>query len=409
MPKLTRRHMLAATAAGAASSLIAPRETQAACVPAHQPIEGDWPALEIAHGPSLQMPTPDGITIVCHTTRPALVWVEYGTGDKLDRKAVPSAHGVVNPFALNHVIRLSDLQPGTRYRYRIHAKTFLEYELANGRRWAHRVRYGQEIATEPRSFTTLDPAAANYAFYIVQDIHEHVQRFDEMLNVVEWDRTAFIALNGDMINDFMRPDQNFTGFLDLCVKRFAMETPIVYARGNHDIRGHYAPTLSEYMALHDGRAYYAFDHGPVHYIVLDSGEDKNDGHEYYGGLADFDRYIDEQARWLKQHLASEAAQRAPFRVAIFHIPPYNSDWYGEVRVRRKWIPILNEGNVNLALCGHQHELILLNPGTRDNNFPILIGDMNTIQRVDVSPQALNITVIRHGGKVEKELSITCRS
>ena len=63
----------------------------------------------------------------------------------------------------------------------------------------------------------------------------------------------------------------------------------------------YGDVESALAAFREDKYYYSFNHGPVHIIVLDTGEDKADSHPVYAGLADFDKYRDSQAEWLKSN------------------------------------------------------------------------------------------------------------
>ena len=117
----------------------------------------------------------------------------------------------------------------------------------------------------------------------------------------------------------------------------------------------------------EGRAYYSFDHGSVHVVVLDSGEDKVDSHEYYNGLVAFDSYRKEQATWLEQDLRSEAARRARFRVVVSHIPPRGGKGYSVDQVRELWEPPANSGRVDLWLSGHTHRFARLDPTPGQGN------------------------------------------
>lgn len=132
--------------------------------------------------------------------------------------------------------------------------------------------------------------------------------------------------------------------------------------GNHDARsassvkqsGPYydafaLPTKGECGGVPSGtEAYYAFDHGPVHFICLDS--------------EDSPRTADgAQAKWLKADLEANAS---PWRIVFFHTPPYTKgshdsdeakDSGGRLKdMREVFLPILEEAGVDLVLCGHSH-------------------------------------------------------
>jgi hypothetical protein len=331
------------------------------------------------------------MTVVCHTNRPAVAEVEYGEGGQFDVVAMTSRHGLIDNDRTSHVIRLDGLRPGTTYSYRVVLREFAGYEKQ------HIVRWGPTVASEAARFTTLDSQAAAYTFAVVSDIHENAKRLDTLLARLDWEEVPFVVFNGDMVNDFMSLDQPFTGFLD--VARFAARIPFVYVRGNHDVRGRYARRLDEYFPTDGGRAYYSFDHGPVHFVVLDSGEDKVDTHEYYNGLVAFEPYRRQQARWLAADLAGAAARSAKFRVVLSHIPPDGAEGFAIQDVRAAWHDIAVQGGVDLWLSGHVHRYLNLDPTPDRNPYRLVLGAPDTIITVGVTRDALTLAVTRETGEV----------
>jgi len=346
----------------------------------------------ITHGPYLQVPGASSITVVWHTNRPGVSRVEYGPTEALGQTAISAQHGLIDNHRTSHVGRLSGLAPGKPCFYRVVSREFLGYDKQ------HIVRWGETVRSEVRSFTTLDPAARDYSFTVVSDIHENVTRFEKLLAGVDWKATPFVVFNGDMVNDFMTEGQPFAGFLDAAVKLFAGTRPFVYVRGNHDVRGRFARRLEEYFPTAAGRAYYSFDQGPVHFVVLDSGEDKVDGHEYYNGLVAFEPYRREQAEWLARDLASASARRARFRVVISHIPPRGGQGYAIDEVRRLWEPAANTGRVDLWMSGHTHRVAAIAPAAGANRYHLVVNAPDTITRVDVIGHRLEVAVVRENGE-----------
>jgi hypothetical protein len=84
--------------------------------------------------------------------------------------------------------------------------------------------------------------------------------------------------------------QFFEGFMDKSVELFASEVPVYFARGNHETRGPFSVCFPDYFPTPTGKLYYSFRQGPVHFIVLDCGEDKPGSDIEYSGLAQFDAY-----------------------------------------------------------------------------------------------------------------------
>ena len=321
-----------------------------------------------------------------------------------DAASLSGVDGPARPVREGSTLRLTGLRPGATYRYRVMSREFQGYEKQ------HIVRFGGTAASETFTFTTLAGGKASYSFLVVSDIHENVKRLDAMLAATDWRSQSFVVFNGDMVNDFMNADQPFTGFLDLSVTRFASAIPFIYVRGNHDVRGRFARSLSDYFPTRDGRTYYSFDQGPVHFIVLDSGEDKVDSHEYYNGLVAFEPFRREQAAWLASDLNSAAARRARYRVILSHIPPRDGktppgapdEGFAIRQVRECWEMLANAGGVDLWLSGHTHRYAHLAPSRAGNRYDLVIGAPDTFTRVDVARDGLAVTVTRDiGAKVDR--------
>jgi hypothetical protein len=93
-------------------------------------------------------------------------------------------------------------------------------------------------------------------------------------------------------------------------------------------------------------AYYSFDYGNIHFICLDS--------------HDSSRVIDgAMANWLRDDL--DANQRK-WTIAFFHHPPYSKGSHDSdnaietrsIQMRENFLPILEDGGVDLVLTGHSH-------------------------------------------------------
>jgi predicted phosphodiesterase len=353
----------------------------------------------IAHGPYLQLLTENSVVIVWHTSRNCVSTVEYGV-DRLDQTAIQSHHGLIDNDSTSQQIRITGLQPGTTYKYRIVSQEFKGYTQQ------HLVTFGETVVSDEFSFTTLDRMKDDFSFCAFSDIHERAEHLQELFKLVNWPTTDFVVYNGDMVNDFMVLEQPFHGFVDVSIEKFAKTKPFVYVRGNHDVRGRFAQNLADFFPTHEGRAYYSFDHGPVHFIVLDSGEDKIDSHEYYNGLVDFQRYREEQAKWVKQDLASENAMSAQYTIALSHIPPLDRDRFMYKHLRSTLEQPLNDAKIDLWLSGHTHKFARLDPTTGGAAYTLIVGATDTMTQVDVSKNELNVSVIRRGGELLDSLTLT---
>ena len=78
--------------------------------------------------PYLQNPMPNGVSIMWHTKQPAYGWVEYGKTDQLGAKADLIIDGIRNANTTLHKVRLTDLDPGATYYYRVCFKPIVKFE-----------------------------------------------------------------------------------------------------------------------------------------------------------------------------------------------------------------------------------------------------------------------------------------
>lgn len=354
-------------------------------------------ALEIVAGPYLQNPSETSMTIVWITDSKCTSWVEYGAGQALDQKAFHSRQGLIDADQTIHRVTIEGLSPGNTYRYRVCSKEMLSFK-------PYKVTYGQTLAGDIHFFETLSKNKSSFSLIVLNDIH---QRDDLLAKLVRQSSSRpydLVFLNGDILSDIEDQPQIIDHVLKPCSELFAKTIPFVYVRGNHETRGKFARQLPDYLASPDGRFYYAFDHGPVRFIIMDGGEDKEDGHSEYFGLADFDRYRIQQKQWLQSEIQSEAFKKAPFKIVLVHIPPTPSEqWHGPDHLYKQWTPLFNEAKIDLMISGHTHQYAIIPPKAGICEYPVIIGGKPaegeaTVIRVDVSQDKLDVVMTTDAGK-----------
>src|SRR3546814_1023557 len=122
-----------------------------------------------------------------------------------------------------------------------------------------------------------------------------------------------------MSDNLLNETQLFAHYMDTATALFASETPMYYARGNHETRGTFANSFPNYFPTTSGQLYYLFRRGPVCFVVLVCGEDKPDSDIEYSGIVNMDAYRTQQAEWLKAALQQTEYRDAHYKVLIRHM------------------------------------------------------------------------------------------
>ncbi len=361
--------------------------------------------VAITTGPYLQNPSANGMTVMWITNRNTTGVVEYGVpGGEL--KTVYSSHdGLIDTYERVHKVMLTDLQPGTLYRYRVVSRDILTFA-------PYKVDFGETVSSGFHEFRTFDPHTQDFSFLVFNDLHDIPATLSDLLKVAGGRPYDFVVWNGDSIS-YVEDEKQITTMLDEAVHDFASRLPLVWVRGNHETRGRFARQLPQYLDSPGGRYFYSFDYGPAHFIVLDAGEDKFDSHAEYSGQVDFFHYRREEAEWLKKEVKTEAFRRAKYRVVLAHMPfptggknlPLSnqiSPFTGMADAYETFGGILEAAGIDMMIAGHVHIPAITDPEPGRHSYPIIRGggpkdQARTIIRVDVNNRAIEATILRPDG------------
>lgn len=341
----------------------------------------------ITRGPYLLAPTETSATIVWMTDTPAHSKVLYGTGDSLDLSAEPDEHGL-KPVGTIHAVELRGLKPGATHRYRAVSTRVVRMKSY----WPEK---GLDVESPVHTFTPFDRSKPAYTFFAITDTHADLARIKALAGLIDWDAADFLVHLGDAF-DTESDDIIWDRWLDPLTKALSPSKPLLYVRGNHETRGASARSLMRYVPIPEGRFYYARDHGPAHFILLDTGEDKPDETNVYARLNAFKAYREREFAWFEDHVRSSAAlKQAPFRILLMHAP--NWGWTGNQA--SKWSDLANQARIDLSISGHTHRFSDTPPGQAENNWRRLVIAPDQVARVDVSATQLSVTVIGPGKSV----------
>ena len=352
----------------------------------------------IMQGPYISSLSETGATIVWLTDTPCHAKLIYGLkGEPLAREADNAEHGFL-PIGTLHAVRLSGLTPGRAYTYKAVATRVVKMKAY----WPEK---GLAIESPERSFTTFDRAKPSVSFTAIADTHEDNARVADLLKGVDWPASDFFVHLGDAFHGLESEDQLFGRWLGPAAKDSDGAKPLMFIRGNHETRGAFARRLLDYFPTPEGRFYYVRDHGPLHLIILDTGEDKPDDTPVYAQLNEFEAYRQEEFDWLERHLATDKrAAEAPFRVVLLHQP----NW-GWTRDRGdQWTALANKGKVDLVLGGHYHRLTAVQPGTQGNDFLGLALGQDQIAKVEATRTELRVTITAKDGSIAESFTVKAR-
>jgi 3',5'-cyclic AMP phosphodiesterase CpdA len=348
------------------------------------------------------------MSIMWLTNKKGVSWVEFGEGSHLNKKATSEHDGLIDAFNTINSVTLADLKPGTQYSYRVVSRETLPSKPNN-------LQLGEAIYSKTFSFTTPQRDPETVSFLMINDIHDRPESIPHLMKLGAQKPYDFVFFNGDVFNQQNDQQQIVDHMLLPATQVFASEKPFIMSRGNHETRGPFARDLGDYFMNRDERFYSAFEWGPVFFIVLDTGEDKEDNDKEYTGLVAFDDYRKKQAKWLESVMQTKAYKKAKYRVVLMHIPIYYSgDWHGTMHCRELFGPLFNKYKVDVTLSGHTHKYGFHEPVAGDHSYPIIIGGgpqdgRRTITRIEADAKALTIKMLRDDGVEVGNLAIPAKA
>ncbi len=374
----------------------------------HRPLFVDirlkTPASEVMRTiPYLQNPGTDEMTVMWLTNVPARSWVEYGTDPNNLKRARTFIEGVMVANNKINKVHLSDLQPGTRYYYRVVSQEITRYS-------SYYKEFGDTVRSDLKSFTTWSDDMKDFRVIVYNDIHSNMEMFNKLHSLVEDKPYDLVIFNGDCFDDVEVESDIVDRLLTYTPRIKSDEIPSIFIRGNHETRGEYSLHLWDYLGRMGGRSYSAFSLGDTRFVLLDCGEDKPDDHWVYYDMNDYTQHRIDQAEFLKEELQSTAFKDARKRVLIHHIPIFGVKPDSFSPCSDLWIPVLEDAPFNISLNAHTHRYRVIEKGETGNNFPVIIGGGNrepdgTVMVLEKRKDKLTVEVINAAGEklLEKEL------
>ena len=223
----------------------------------------------------------------------------------------------------------------------------------------------------------------NPRFFHIADAHNKV---DEPVAAAKaFGKIDFLILNGDIPND-AGDVKNFSTIHRIASEITNGEIPVVFSRGNHDMRGKYGENLSEYTPTDNGNSFFTFRLGCVWGIVLDCGEDKPDNHSEYGHTVCCEEFRKRQTAFIQSVIANAEneynADGVKYRMVVVHDPftEYmpNQVSATDLATYTEWARLLREYiKPNVMLCGHVHQAYITEVGDTLDKLgqpcPVVVG------------------------------------
>lgn len=219
--------------------------------------------------------------------------------------------------------------------------------------------------------------------YHIADTHSYVE---DPVNAGKAfaDQMNLLILNGD-IPDSSQKIEYVNTIYEIAGKLTKGELPVIFSRGNHDMRGMYAEKFAEYTPTQEGRSYYTVRIGDLWAIVLDAGEDKADEQRAYGHTICCHDFRCEETAFINQVIANaDEEYNAPGvekRIVICHNPftcTYSHPFDIEQQLYADWVKMIRENICpDFYVAGHLHKYGVIMPGSEKDSFnqgsPVIIG------------------------------------
>lgn len=259
-------------------------------------------------------------------------------------------------------------------------------------------RLGKEAVSEEYTLKYND--SENQTWLVISDWHTMLNKAYTAVDYLgDYDSVIFLgdsAPTADNEDDAIKNTIEFMGNIS------GGEKPAIYVRGNHETRGAYANDLPSVLGLDE--LYYTLNVGDYSFIVLDSGEDKEDSHSEYGGLTAYGDYRKTMVEWLKT-----AETDSDKVIALSHAWEI-SQVENDLAVT-SWNEIDRMG-ARLMISGHTHQCGFVNKEAEGINAEIFSAHPHIDAYMDggksgkdyiasmltLSPEAIGIKAVNQNGE-----------
>jgi hypothetical protein len=291
------------------------------CLNTESPVS---PPEAYAIPPYLTWVTQDAVSVMWESLQPVVGRVDYGPTPALGSSLEDDQARTV------HELRLTGLQPGQVYYYRVS--------------WPDGLSALRSFRTAPA-----DGATGPFSFVVWGDNQDGVSVFEQVVPLMDAQDPDFALSVGDTVSTGTR--DNYRNQLLIPVSAMADHVPLLITLGNHNT---YTDTdtalFEEYLSLPADEHCFGWRWGNLYVVAIDTNLSVEPGSPVDLCIGDA--------------LGSAEAQTATFRAAFFHHPPRIEWWVGgaiaftddmeKPRVREVLEPRLEDLGVNIVFNGHNH-------------------------------------------------------
>ena len=260
----------------------------------------------------------------------------------------------------------------------VHRVTVPMEELDKSKKYT--ICYRKVIQRRPYKTETEDVKKIPFEFKPVENENIRMFYLADTHNKIETPIKAFenygevdlLVLNGDM-PDHSNVIENFDAIHEIAGRITKGKIPVVFSRGNHDLRGIHAEDFADYTPTRNGYSYFSFRVGCLWGLVLDCGEDKPDDHPEYGNTVCCSFFRKKETKYIEEIVKNEEynAEGITKRMVVCHVPfteTYREPFNIEIDTYSYWCKLLRENiKPQIMFCAHNHETVVRYPGDRRDN------------------------------------------
>ena len=240
----------------------------------------------------------------------------------------------IRDLGVVHRVEINGLEPNTRYYYRVESA---------------------ERTTATLLFFTAPTSNQGFRFVLVGDSQGNPDLFGRLAQHFSASAPALILHTGDAVLNSTVADAYKTELFDP-LRALLHHVPLYLTMGNHDAESPNWYALTRYP--NDNKdpsraSTYSFVYGNTYFLVINTNRDYVPQNGHPSALS----------RHIESELASPAAQKATWRIAVTHHPAYTDGWwapddchYMGARGIQLWLMgLLEKNHFHLLLSGHAHE------------------------------------------------------